>query len=219
MEKTQYKVYFAGALFSHKDLTGNALLASYIERLSLEKYKIFLPQNREPNTNRRPEIRDQDLLLLFNCDVGLFNFDSPELDSGTVMEFAYAKMADIPSVQLRTDFRNSGDQTGGEPWNLMCSNYPRTNTLLINGMLEYHQAFVSTSIESTIEAYYTNLAKKVIEKLNDVISFNSLFQKDKQKAISLYSWARTTIGEGMKKLFSDDDIHNLVESKFKKGLI
>ena len=52
----------------------------------------------------------------------------------------FAKFADIPSVLLRTDFRNGGDQAGvGEPWNLMTSYYPRTATVVIDAMALYQE--------------------------------------------------------------------------------
>ena len=54
------------------------------------------------------------------------------LDSGTVVEFVYAKLLDIPAVILRTDFRGGGDQdTDGDAWNLMVSFYPRTRNVTL----------------------------------------------------------------------------------------
>jgi len=123
--------YFAGELFSQKHLIGNALLAQSIYETSEHKYLPILPQDLEFRDVTPKAIRDQDLLSLIQCDLALFHFDGPELDSGTVVEFMFAKFADIPSVILRTDFREGGDQSGvGEPWNLMCSFYPRTEVVL-----------------------------------------------------------------------------------------
>ena len=85
------------------------------------------------------DIRDIDIVTLIGCDLALFNFDGPELDSGTVTEFMFAKFADIPSLLLRTDFRRGGDQ-GEDPWNLMMSFYPRTRTLCLNSMEIYKKA-------------------------------------------------------------------------------
>ena len=42
-----FRVYFGGDLFDHKDLIGNALLASYIEKESDSRYECYLPQNLE----------------------------------------------------------------------------------------------------------------------------------------------------------------------------
>lgn len=127
-----YTFYFAGELFSQKHLVGNALLAQEIHVESSQRFLPILPQDLEFRSVHPKAIRDQDLLSLVQCDLALFHFDGPELDSGTVVEFMFAKFADIPSVILRTDFREGGDQEGnGDPWNLMCSFYPRTETLYL----------------------------------------------------------------------------------------
>ena len=103
------KVYFAGSLFTHKDLAGNAMLAEEIGRVSGGKFECLLPQNIEHRGSSPKEIRDADISALLSCDLALFNYDGCELDSGTVVEFMFAKFADIPSVLLRTDFRAGGD--------------------------------------------------------------------------------------------------------------
>ena len=139
-----YTFYFGGELFSGKHLLGNAILAEAIYRRSNGRYQAVLPQNLEQRDTSPHSIRDQDIRALLACDLGLFNYDGPELDSGTVVEFMFAKFADIPSVLLRTDFRNGGDQSGaGEPWNLMTSYYPRTATVVIDAMALYQEGLVS----------------------------------------------------------------------------
>lgn len=131
-------VYFAGALFDHKDLLGNAALAERIFALSGGRYISVLPQNLEQRDTTPRAIRDQDLRTLLTCDLALFGFDGDELDSGTVVEFSFAKFADVPSVVLRTDFRGwMGDQKGAFPWNLMCSYYPRTEVVTIDPLRAY----------------------------------------------------------------------------------
>ena len=129
-------VYFAGELFSVKHLVGNAALADAIARLSCSRFVCILPQTLENRAMSAHEIRDQDIVALLNCDLAIFNFDGPELDSGTVAEFMFARFADIPSLLLRTDFRRAGDQAA-EPWNLMLSFYPQTKTLCLNSMEIY----------------------------------------------------------------------------------
>jgi hypothetical protein len=129
-------VYFAGELFSLKHLVGNAALADAIARLSDGRFAVVLPQALEDRAMSARQIRDQDIVALLGCDLGIFNFDGPELDSGTVAEFMFAKFADIPSLLLRTDFRRGGDQ-GGDPWNLMMSFYPRTKTLCLDSLEIY----------------------------------------------------------------------------------
>ena len=143
MNARPLKIYFAGDLFDSKDLGGNLMLADAIEKVSGNRYKIMLPQDGECEVIERTSqtIRDADFKLLFNCDLLVANFDGPDLDSGTVVEFCFAKMVDMPTVLLRTDFRNSGDNTlpDGEPWNLMCSHFPRTKVVWINAMARYHE--------------------------------------------------------------------------------
>lgn len=128
-----FTFYFAGELFSHKHLLGNACLAREIFRESQGRFVPILPQDLEMRDRHPQSIRDQDILGLLRCDLGLFNYDGPELDSGTVVEFMFAKFADIPAVLLRTDFRYGGDQKG-DPWNLMSSFYPRTEVVVTPSM-------------------------------------------------------------------------------------
>ncbi|MEN9840803.1 MAG: hypothetical protein RL376_603 [Verrucomicrobiota bacterium] len=134
-------VYFAGELFSAKHLLGNACLAEAIHAASSGRYLCRLPQDFELRSHHPQAIRDKDLLSLLECDLALFNFDGPELDSGTVVEFMFAKFADIPCVILRSDFRSAGDQgPGHDPWNLMASFYPRSISVPVHSMTLYKKA-------------------------------------------------------------------------------
>lgn len=136
-KKRNYTVYFAGELFSLKHLIGNAWLAEAIYEKSHGRFRCVLPQDfAELRGRSRQAIRDANLRALLECDLGLFNFDGADLDSGTVVEFMVAKFADIPSVLLRTDVRSAGDQRS-EPWNLMASCFPRTATAIVPGLFEY----------------------------------------------------------------------------------
>jgi nucleoside 2-deoxyribosyltransferase len=137
--KQSYTVYFASELFSLKHLIGNAYLAEAIYEKSHGRYLCVLPQNIEQRRTTAHSIRDHDLRTLLACDLALFNYDGTELDSGTVIEFMFAKFADIPSVILRSDFRHGGDQVG-DPWNLMSSFYPRTTTVVTNSIGLYKTA-------------------------------------------------------------------------------
>jgi nucleoside 2-deoxyribosyltransferase len=134
-----FSVYFAGELFSSKHLVGNAALADAIGKGSNQNFICVLPQALEERNLGAHGIRDQDIVTLIGCDLALFNFDGSEVDSGTVAEFLLAKFADIPSLLLRTDFRRGGDQAD-DPWNLMMSFYPRTQTLCLNSMELYKEA-------------------------------------------------------------------------------
>ncbi len=167
---TQYTIYFAGELFDHKHLAGNALLASHIEAVSDGRYRCILPQNLEQTDARAVSIRNQDLLTVMGCDLALFNFDGTELDSGTVVEYMYAKLLDIPAVILRSDFRHAGDQDkDGEPWNLMASFYPRTRVLHLDGMRWYQEEFErGGSAEQVSARFHQRIAAAVIELLDAV---------------------------------------------------
>jgi nucleoside 2-deoxyribosyltransferase len=138
-KKKSYTVYFASELFSLKHLIGNAYLAEAIYEKSHGKYLCVLPQNIEQRRTTAHSIRDVDIRTLLACDLALFNYDGTELDSGTVVEFMFAKFADIPAVILRSDFRHGGDQVG-DPWNLMSSFYPRTTTVVTNSIGLYKTA-------------------------------------------------------------------------------
>jgi nucleoside 2-deoxyribosyltransferase len=132
-------VYFAGELFNAKHLSGNAGLAAAIQHKSGGRLNCVLPQTLESREEGAHFIRDEDLEHLISSDIALFNFDGSEIDSGTVVEFMVAKFADIPSLLLRTDFRRGGDQ-GQDPWNLMLSFYPRTETCCLDSMALYKTA-------------------------------------------------------------------------------
>lgn len=193
MQKT---FYFAGELFSQKHLIGNAMLANAIYETSTERYLPILPQDLEFRDTSPKAIRDQDLLSLIQCDLALFHFDGPELDSGTVVEFMYAKFADIPSVILRTDFREGGDQAGaGDPWNLMCSFYPRTQVVLSSCLdssaTAGHQRqqidnYDSSLLQNNIEAHQKAIvatASKVIQAFDSVLKAPPLLKPENTSLI------------------------------------
>ncbi len=136
-QKRPYTVYFGSELFSLKHLLGNAYLAEAIHEKSHGRYLCRLPQDFELRGFHPQTIRDQDIRALLECDLALFCFDGTELDSGTVVEFMFAKFADIPAVILRSDIRAAGDQGRGDPWNLMASFYPRTASLHLDSLIAY----------------------------------------------------------------------------------
>jgi nucleoside 2-deoxyribosyltransferase len=122
-----YTYYHAGPLFTIAELHTNVLLSRAINTHSSGKFVPILPQDLEQRDLSPHSIRDEDLRALLSCDLALFTYDGSELDAGTVVEYMVAKMADVPAVILRTDFRGAGDQAGkGDSWNLMSSNWPRS---------------------------------------------------------------------------------------------
>lgn len=131
-----YTVYFGGELFSLKHLIGNAWLAEAIYEKSHGKFRCLLPQDFVVTRRSARAVRDYSLRALVACDLALFNFDGPDLDSGTIVEFMMAKFADVPTVLLRTDVRPAGD-TKSEPWNLMATGFPRTTAVVVGSLPQY----------------------------------------------------------------------------------
>jgi hypothetical protein len=128
-------VFFAGELFDLKHLIGNAYLAEAIYEKSHGRYLCALPQDFDPRGKQPRAIRDHHIRSLAGCDLALFSFDGPDLDSGTLAEFMLAKFADIPAVILRSDRRGAGGRT--PQWNPMANFYPRTAVLSLDGLGTY----------------------------------------------------------------------------------
>ena len=219
--KRPLKIYFAGELFDFKHLGGNLLMAEAIEKYSDFRYKVMLPQDGECEAgDRSPQsIRNEDFNLLFECDIILANFDGTDPDSGTVVEFCFAKMVDMPAVLLRSDFRHCGDQTlpGSDPWNLMCSNYPRTRSCHVNAMELYHQCRrTACSTAERLELFCRLQAETVIAGLDAVTAEKSWLKPE--LAANQYKTAVKSIGGGLEQLLSDDAIAELIRSKTAAGI-
>ena len=175
--KKPLSVYFAGSLFSQKDLIGNLYLSEAISKISEHRYKCFMVQNKVQQKVTHKIIKDQDLLALIDSDVALFAFDGTELDSGTVVEFIAAKFLDKPAVIYRTDFRGgSGEEAIDEhsnKWNLMVSFYPRTKIVYLNAMVEYQKIYEQYKNESAhviSQKYSEYIAQHLIDNMDDVLS-------------------------------------------------
>jgi len=162
------KAYLAGSLFDIRHVMGNAYLAAAIEKCSGGRYVVVAPQNLELPSMDPRSIRDEDYRAILGCDVGIFLFDGTELDSGTVAEFMAAKFADIPCVQLRTDFRRGGDRNE-RPWNLMCDFFPRTEALVLDGMALYtRRTAKGANPKEAAEGAIAEIAEEVVRKLDIV---------------------------------------------------
>ena len=218
MKNNCLKIYFAGDLFDHKDLIGNLMLAGAIEKVSGGRYQILLPQNGECEVVSRTSqsIRDADFQLLFSSDLLIANFDGHDLDSGTVVEFCFAKMLDMPALLLRTDFRDSGDHTlpDNEPWNLMCSHYPRTRVLHLNAMELYHK-FLNKAGQG-LDDFYNELAKTCVAQLDAVTKERSWLKKH-ELSIQL-RMALNAVGGTVPTLFPEEVLEKLIGQKSASGL-
>ncbi len=216
-----FTIYFAGDLFDHKHLTGNAILAEAIEEHSRGRYLCVVPQDLEQSTERAVDIRNQDLKQLMACDLGLFNFDGTDLDSGTVVEFMLAKMLDIPSVILRSDFRSSGDQDkDGDDWNLMCSFYPRVRVVRFNAMTWYQQAMGDAGGASGASSrLYARIAAAVIEQLDAVRAEPPVLDGGARRQDELYRWAARFPGGGFEACCGAGFVEQVLEAKRRKKLL
>jgi nucleoside 2-deoxyribosyltransferase len=209
MDKSPIVIYWAGALFNHKELIGNLMLAEAIQNMSDGQFAVRLPQNvQTPPTATAVDIRNADLKELIQCDAVVANFDGAELDSGTVVEFCVAKALDMPTVLLRTDFRNVGD-ADGIPWNLMCTGWPRTEILWINSLSDYHN--------HAVEDFHNNLARKIIQSLDKACAMKPWLSADDAEA----HFRRTvqSIGGSLSEMLADEIIAAIVERKRRNGLL
>ena len=209
MDNSQFVIYWAGALFNHKELLGNQILANSVKNLSNGRYDVRLPQDFQTKPSAKAvDIRNADLTELIHCDMVVANFDGAELDSGTVVEFCIAKALDMPTVLLRTDFRNVGD-ADGIPWNLLCAGWPRTEILWINSLADYQR--------HGIEDFHNALARKIIQSLDKARAKASWLSAK----IALEHFRRTiqSVGGGLDAILTDETLAAIVERKRQKGLL
>ncbi|MFT3783593.1 MAG: nucleoside 2-deoxyribosyltransferase [Nibricoccus sp.] len=229
-KKKSLTVYFASELFSLKHLIGNAYLAEAIYEKSHGRYLCVLPQNLEQRGNTARSIRDQDILTLLRCDLGLFNYDGTELDSGTVVEFMFAKFADIPSVILRSDFRSGGDQRG-DPWNLMTSFYPRTANVIVDSLGVYKATMkgrrtrVSDEIvrlagqHSSAHAQHMceRIAEACVRALDRVVDIDPVLPKHLREEV--YNWLALMPAFRGKEKALRKELEEILEAKAERGLL
>lgn len=224
-----YTYYHAGPLFTLAELHTNRLLSQAIHQKSQGRFIPVLPQDLEQRDLSPHSIRDEDLRALVTCDLALFTYDGAELDAGTVVEYMVAKMADIPAVILRSDFRGAGDQggggTGGDSWNLMSSNWPRTVGVSVDAMVEYKSA-LARSMHEVADATPTNpgssmideVAQKVVDGFEKVL--NEPPRLPKELRGSVYQWL--ALMPGFKKGGDDQNaqlLTKLCQDKESKGLL
>ena len=168
---------------------------------------------------RQIDIRNNDLSKIVSADLILVNFDGTELDSGTVIEFLFAKAIDVPAVILRSDFRSAGDQDRGDPWNLMCSGYPRTGKLTLNAMAWYQETWVKGGgTAAVLERLYSKLSKAIITEFDKVYNEPTLIDSQ-QMLRNVYEWGLRFPGNGFSDLFTEQELKTLLEKKQKKALL
>ncbi|WP_367364293.1 nucleoside 2-deoxyribosyltransferase [Candidatus Tisiphia endosymbiont of Nedyus quadrimaculatus] len=169
-------LYFAGPLFNHPELIGNRYLAEAIEEKSAKegkyKYKCTLPQDLEQDSPDAKKIKDNDLRCLKTSDGGLFNFNGVDQDSGTVVEYMANIYLRHPTVIYRTDFRAGGNNNRTEkadPWNLMLSNYPHVEVVVIDNIMGKYQNALKEyqgNVDEATKALSLVIAEPIIEALD-----------------------------------------------------
>ncbi|MBU6454122.1 MAG: nucleoside 2-deoxyribosyltransferase [Cyanobacteria bacterium REEB67] len=219
-ERQSFSIYLAGDLWTHKDLIGNALLAEYIDEVSGGRYKCVLPQDLEEPVDRTVDIRNVDLKHVMTSDMAIFNFDGANLDAGTVVEFIYAKMLDIPCVLLRTDFRSAGEgNQDQDPWNLMASHWPRSKVVKLHGMAEYQSSKgADQSIRRTLDTMYRKMSVQIIDGL-DAVRAETPLVAEGSRLSTIFDWAVECPGAGYDKHLSKQDVQALIATKLAKGLL
>jgi len=207
----QYKIYFAGELFDQKHITGNFFLAKAINKLENGSYKCILPQDWEgAKFDNEIDIRNKDFSAVMNADLALFNFDGIDLDSGTVAEFMFAKMLDIPAVLLRTEIRNGGYLFNAD-WNLMVSGFPRCKVVKHSALELYND--LALDIEQT----HNTIAKSIISAFEKALKQEPILNSY-DDIFYAYKHIIKMCGPSFNKLFSDEYLHNLIATKIDKKI-
>ena len=204
-----FTIFIAGDLFNYKDITGNFALAREIEKVSAGRYQCVLPQDWESSIAKRGlAIRNKDIAAIMAADLIVFNFDGPDLDSGTVVEFTLSKMLDIPAVLLRTDFRKGGDYEEGD-WNLMAQGYPRSTIIKHNALLDYKQVGLAQM--------HTNIARAVVTACEELIKVPSILTMP-DEIIKIYTHVITMCGAGLEQLFAESLVRETIQRKVRNGI-
>jgi len=181
------------------------MLANHFDQCASGRWKAVLPQENESGASHPDSIRDDDLERLFEADALVANFDGHDLDSGTVAEFCFAKFLDLPAVLLRTDFRNSNDPaTCPDPWNLMCSGFPRTRVVLYNAMQK--------SASTDFGPMASQIASAVVQAL-DSCAAEKPVQPDEAAQFAAFRHAVLSAGGTMRQRFPDERIRALLKAR------
>lgn len=216
MQDRPFSIYGGGELFDHKHLFGNRLLKRYVHSVSDGRYLLNLPQDLVVEALVAP-IRNLDYITLMSSDGAVLNFDGPDVDAGTAIEFSYAKWLDLPTVILRTDFRQAGEGLpDSDPFTLMASKFPRTRIVLVPSMVWYHEALQAGEDQAVQDAFYTRLATAVIENLDAVRQEPPLMPG--ALAGIIYRWALDFAGAGL-ELTPDTVLTKILRRKSEQGLL
>ena len=123
----------------------------------------------------------------------------------------------IRTLELPRVLQLLADQAVSEdPWNLMCSGYPRSLTLRINALALYHETVVSPD---DLAVYVHRIAKLVTGALDEVAARPSLYAGDLEKAERVYSWFVKSCGGGFENVMAPERIQAILKEKAESGLL
>ena len=227
-----YMVYAAGGLFTQHELATNVLIKEAVWRLSNGRFHLVLPQSKELVKLDAAFLRNADLLHVVEADIILARFDGLELDSGTVVEFTFAKSLGKPVVLLRSDYRLSSSQGIDEPYNLMAKSWPRTVEVHEECILGYMEQLAEErqalgddgSFQATLKAEMNavqkgvdELAGKIIAGLETVLAMKSPYPPAYQEVV--YEAARHSPGSGFDQLLTEDKLGEIIQRLRKNGTL
>jgi nucleoside 2-deoxyribosyltransferase len=223
-----YTVYSAGGLFTQDELATNILIKEAVGRLSDGKFQLYLPQSMELRELDRPDveayIRNIDLSAVVKTDIILARFDGPQLDAGTVVEFAIAKSLGKPSVILRCDFRRLYGTGRGEPYSLMAKNWPRNVDLHLDSFVIWASLFAEErralgdgdTFEATMKAEMgtvqksvDEIAKQVVDGFEAVIKMESPIPPEYQEVV--YEALRFSPGSGFDEMLTASRLDGIIQ--------
>jgi len=222
-------IYFAGDLFTHKDLIGNAMLAEAISDLSDHRFCSVLPQNFPERGKSLKCIRDDKLLTLLECDLALFNFDGTDFEAGAVVEFMTAKFADIPAVILRTDYRGCDARQNRLPnWAIMTNCFPRTEVEVVEASQIYEAVFSEfpmTQVRDVlIEERSSEVARTMVRVVAQAVidAFDRALEKPSimksEDAPVIYEWVAQFFDPGGDRTQAQRIVRRALDRKRTRGL-
>jgi len=223
-------IYFAGDLFTHKDLAGNALLAEAIADISDHRFCSVLPQNFPERSKSPRRIRDDKLLTLLECDLALFNFDGTDFENGSVAEFMTAKFADMPTVILRTDYRGCCAQENRLPkWSMMVNDFPRTEVEVVDAAAIYEAVFAEFPMTEAREVLIEErssevsrtmvrvIAQAVVDAFDRALNAGPVMRED--EAPFIFRWLARFWGPGLGDAAAEKLLARALERKRARGLL
>lgn len=205
----EYNIYCTGSAFSVSEMTGNVFINVYLRKQSQGKYLCKLVQDILPEEINPHKVRDEKLLTLMRSDLAIFLFEGSDYDSDTMADFIQAKNFDIPSVILRSDFRDS---------NADCF-YPRTEVIQMNSKKLYSEAMnAENNVKSVLDNLYAKTAQALIPALDKLLEAPSTLKKNHLSPEQFYESALTLVGIDRKNI-PDNFIADLIQAKRDKNLL